>query len=469
MPEPAPDLHTLADLPFHVLGRHPKAAADRPLPRTARSSGSPRRDWFDRRARSVARTRRSWASDAATGGDHVREPARVADDRPGDPGRRRGHRAGLSRRSRRRRRATSCRTPARAWRSSPPPSSSRSFSASATSCRRSRPSSSMTMRRSTRPRPPSVSTLATSKARGHARMMGEWGTGREFRDRAQTVRPERSRDDHLHVGHDRRAERRDALARATSSRTCLPARSSLASARTTCALSFLPLSHSFERLVSYVYLANGVTIVFAESIDTIARDIADRQADGHDRRAARLREVPGADPASGQALPEPRRTLFTWGAQASAVRAAAPMAGTAARSSGHSRSRRQLADRARVRRRFARASAAGCGSSCPAARRCRPSVAEFFYGIGLPITEGYGLTETSPVLTVNPHGRAAARDGRQGDPRRRAADRRGRRDPGARPERDERLLQQARGDRRRAARRLVPHRRHRHARRRRAI
>src|SRR4029079_19596586 len=39
------------------------------------------------------------------------------------------------------------------------------------------------------------------------------------------------------------------------------------------ALSFLPLSHGFERMVSYVYLFSGVTIVFAESFDTIARDL----------------------------------------------------------------------------------------------------------------------------------------------------------------------------------------------------
>src|SRR4030095_15993997 len=39
------------------------------------------------------------------------------------------------------------------------------------------------------------------------------------------------------------------------------------------ALSFLPLSHAFERMVSYVYLFCGVTVIFAESFDTIARDM----------------------------------------------------------------------------------------------------------------------------------------------------------------------------------------------------
>ena len=61
------------------------------------------------------------------------------------------------------------------------------------------------------------------------------------------------------------------------------------------ALSFLPLSHAFERMVCYVYLLRGVTMIFAESLETIGRDVPRREADGVHRRAARLREDARAD------------------------------------------------------------------------------------------------------------------------------------------------------------------------------
>ena len=85
-------------------------------------------------------------------------------------------------------------------------------------------------------------------------MTGEWGAGREFRDAARAVRPDRPRDDHLHLGHDRRAQGRDAHAREPRREPARRAPTVLDVSQDDVALSFLPLSHAFERMVSYIYL-----------------------------------------------------------------------------------------------------------------------------------------------------------------------------------------------------------------------
>ena len=175
------------------------------------------------------------------------------------------------------------------------------------------------------------------------------------------------------------------------------------------AFSFLPLSHAFERTVSYCYLDDGVVLTFAESIDTVARDLPRVQPTlmtgvprVFEKLHARIMEAASAAPA-------PRRWIFTWALGVGLLRVQREQknGGRAVETNWQDR----LADKlvfSKIRERVGGRLRVIVSGSAP----LPVHVAEFFSAVGLPIMEGYGLTETSPVLTVNP--RDAIRNGTVG-------------------------------------------------------
>ena len=311
---------------------------------------------------------------------------------------------------------------------------------------------------------PSVISLDTVADRGHARLAGEWGAGREFRERARAVRPDELATI-IYTSGTTGEPKGVMLSHANLASNVKAGADVLQLSEQDVALSFLPLSHSFERTVSYIYLLSGVTVVFAESLETIARDIARVRPTlftGVPRLYEKLhgahhREGPGGTGIQEHGLRlgrRGRRRARRGGTAGPIGRAARLAPGLGRRPSGLRQNSRR-ARRPRPLHGLRQCAAAGGdrgvlpGHRHPDYRRLRPD----------------GDVTDSDRQSARC---AACRHGRPRHPRRRAAHRRRRRDPRPRPEHHVRLLPQAGGHRRGAARRLVPHRRHRRDRRGRA-
>ena len=274
------------------------------------------------------------------------------------------------RRCRRRRPATSCSDSGARIAVVSTRRSSRRSRRSATSCRRIE--AVILMDRTGRGAEPVGAVASTTCASaGHARMVAEWGVGpRVPRRRARASRPS-DLATIIYTSGTTGEPKGVMLTHANLVANLIAGAEALDVHEDDVALSFLPLSHAFERMVSYVYLLRGVTMIFAESFDTIGRDVARRAADGADRRAARLREDARADPREGAGgLGRPRRAIFRWAVgvgMARGARAAARQASGAARCALQSAARRPagVLEDPRRRRRPPPLSA------CRAARRCR--------------------------------------------------------------------------------------------------
>jgi long-chain acyl-CoA synthetase len=244
----------------------------------------------------------------------------------------------------------------------------------------------------------SVTTLEEVAQRGHARMTGEWGAGRGFREAARTVRPE-DLATIIYTSGTTGEPKGVMLTHANLVANLREGAVVLDVSQDDVALSFLPLSHGFERMVSFIYLFTGVTIVFAESFETLGRDIAHVRPTVitgvprvYEKMQSRILE-------KGQAGSAAKAAVFRWSVEAGLARARAVLRGQ--RAGPLTAMNAAIADRlvfAKIRQGVGGRLRLIVSGSAPLSS----SVAEFFHAVGLPVIEGYGLTETAPILTVNP-------------------------------------------------------------------
>jgi len=160
------------------------------------------------------------------------------------------------------------------------------------------------------------------------------------------------------------------------------------------ALSFLPLAHSLERTLDYCYFFCGATIAYAESVQAVAQNLVEVRPHilgsvpriYEKIRARVLENAAGAGPLG--------RRIFDWalatGTRSLPDRLAFETPGLALR----------LADRlvfSKIRARLGGRFEYAISGGAPLGKE----LAEFFWAAGIPVLEGYGLTETSPVVAVN--------------------------------------------------------------------
>jgi long-chain acyl-CoA synthetase len=245
---------------------------------------------------------------------------------------------------------------------------------------------------------PSLFTLDAIAERGHARMTGQWGVGREFRDAARGVTPDQLATI-VYTSGTTGEPKGVMLTHGNLTANLYAGAKALEVRQDDIALSFLPLSHAFERMVAYIYLLCGVTIVFAESFETIGRDIAAVKPTvitGVPRVYEKLHDRILEKGQAGSSL---KKAMFGWAIGVGRARGQAVLRGKEPGPLTSMQAR--VADRlvfTKIRDGLGGRIRYLVSGSAPLSG----SMAEFFYGIGLRVIEGYGLTETAPILTVNP-------------------------------------------------------------------
>ncbi len=174
-------------------------------------------------------------------------------------------------------------------------------------------------------------------------------------------------------------------------------------------LSFLPLNHIFEKMVTYIYLYSGIGIYYAESLDTIGDNLKEIKPNGFTTVPRLLEKVFEKIMLKGAELKGVKRDLFYW-----AVALAEKYDNI---ESGGWWYNIQLAIANKlIFNKWRDALGGNISFIVTGGAACQVKLLRIFNAAQIPVYEGYGPTENSPVISVNRKQKGGTKIGTVGPP-----------------------------------------------------
>ncbi len=159
-------------------------------------------------------------------------------------------------------------------------------------------------------------------------------------------------------------------------------------------LSFLPICHIYERMLTYLYQYRGVSIYFAESLETISDNLKEIQPEIMTAVPRLLEKVYDKIIAKGADLTGVKKKLFFWAVDLG-------LKYEPYGQNGWLYERKLGIARKLIFSKWQEALGGNLKVIASGSAALQPRLARIFNAAGMGIMEGYGLTETSPVVSVN--------------------------------------------------------------------